>query len=165
MYIPKHLKFVKLKDKGRALLANRDIKKGEVILKMKGFMNSSKDSSYESVQIDKDTFIDSENYYVDDFINHSCNPNLWLNIINMNYITLRNIKKGEEITINYMTNEYDLVEEDCYFKCKCGSKSCLKHIKGFKYLTKKQKEKLKPFLSPFLKKKLLNNKLKIKKKK
>lgn len=165
MYIPKHLKFIRLKDKGRTLLVSRNIAKGEVILKMKGTMKNAINSSPQSVQIDEDKFIDSEYHYADDYINHSCNPNIWLNIINMNYIALRNIKKGEEITINYMTNEYDLVEEDCYFKCKCSSKSCLKHIRGFKYLTKKQKEKLKPFLSPFLKKKLLNNKLKIKKKK
>jgi len=154
MYIPKHLKFIRLKDKGRTLLVSRNIAKGEVILKMKGTMKNAINSSPQSVQIDEDKFIDSEYHYADDYINHSCNPNIWLNIINMNYIALRNIKKGEEIARNYLTTEYD----SCDFKCKCSSKSCLKHIRGFKYLTKKQKEKLKPFLSPFLKKKLLNNK-------
>ena len=156
MYIPKHLKFVKLKNKGRALLANRNIAEGKTILKIKGFMNSSKDSSYESVQIDENKFIDSENYYVDDFVNHSCNPNTRLDLTNRSYIALRNIKKGEEITRNYLTTEYDLVEEGCDFECKCGSNNCLHHIKGFKYLTKERKLKLKPLLSPFLKEKIDN---------
>ena len=158
MYIPKHLKFAILKDKGRTLLANRDIKKGEVILKMKGFMNNSSNSSPEAVQTGKDKFIDSKNYHADDFINHSCDPNTGLDLKNMNFVALRNIKKGEDINWNYLTTEYDLVRDNLDFECKCGSKNCLKHIRGFKYLTKKQKEKLNPFLSPFLKKKLLNNK-------
>ena len=33
MHVPKHLKFVRLKSKGRTLLANKYIKKGDIILK------------------------------------------------------------------------------------------------------------------------------------
>jgi len=64
--------------------------------------------------------------------------------------TLRNIKKVEELTYNYNTTEFDIIKK---FKCECNSKNCFHKIEGFKYLTLEQKKKLKPFLSPFLKKK------------
>ena len=72
----------------------------------------------------------------------------------MNYTAIKDIKKGEEITYNYLTTEFDLVRDNLDFNCLCKSKNCLKHIKGFKFLTEKQKLKLKPLLSPFLRKKL-----------
>lgn len=60
-------------------------------------------------------------------INHSCSPNceteneegkrIWI-------ITLRNIKKGEEITYNY---GYDL-ENYKDHPCLCGSKNCVGYI-------------------------------------
>ena len=154
MRIPKHLKFIRTKDKGRTLLANRDIKKGEIILKLKGIMKKCSEASVESVQIDDDKFIDSKYYYPEDYINHSCDPNTKIDFKTMNFVALRNIKKGEEITYNYLTTEYDLVRDNLDFDCKCGSKNCFGRIKGFRFLTKSQKLKLKPLLSPFLKKKI-----------
>ena len=60
-------------------------------------------------------------------INHSCDPNcevggkglkLWI-------FTLRNIKKGEELTYDYGFG-YD--EDYKQFPCKCGSKNCCGYI-------------------------------------
>ena len=155
MYIPRKFKFIKSKKKGRTLIANRDFKEGEVIVKLKGIINRCSKAAPESVQIDENKFIDSKYYYVEDYINHSCNPNTKIDFDNLVFIALRDIKKGEEVTYNYLTTEYDLVKDNLQFDCKCGSKNCLGKIKGFKFLNKKQKLKLKPFLSPFLKKKLI----------
>jgi len=60
------------------------------------------------------------------FINHSCDPNceaynkkghIWIS-------SIKNIKKGEELSYNY---GYDL---DCYEEhpCRCGSKNCVGYI-------------------------------------
>lgn len=155
MYIPKHLKFIRVKDKGRTLLANKDIKKGKIVLPLR-FDSTKKclEASDESVQIDDDKFIDSTYYYTSDYVNHSCNPNTKIDFENLNFVALKNIKKGEEITYNYLATEYDMVRDNLDFDCKCGSKKCFGRIKGFKFLTKTQKLKIKPLLSPFLKKKL-----------
>ena len=154
MYIPKHLKFTHNK-KGRALVAAKKIKKGIVVLPLKGsVVRTCREATAEAVQIDEDKFIDSFHLYAEDFINHSCNPNLKIDFENMNFVALRNIKKGEELNYNYLTTEYDLVRDNLDFDCECGSKNCLGRIKGFKFLTKAQKLKLKPLLSPFLEKKL-----------
>jgi SET domain-containing protein len=154
MNIPKNLQFVELENKGRSILANRDIKKEEVILKLKGILKSRSDASPESVQIDDDKFIDSKYYYVEDYINHSCDPNTYIDFNKFVFIALKNIHSGEEITYNYLTTEYDLAKESLDFDCKCKSEKCLGRVKGFKFLNKKQKLELKSILSPFLKKKL-----------
>lgn len=48
-------------------------------------------------------------------------------------IALRDIKKGEELTCNYLYFFYD-GEESEKFTCTCGSPKCYKQIQGFKYL-------------------------------
>jgi len=158
MYIPKRLKLVKLKDKGKALLANKDFKKDEVIMKLEGEIKTYDEMPFEgseyALQIDDDIFLDSEHWMMGDFINHGCNPNIKIDFENMNFAALKDIKKGEEITFNYLTTEYDMIRDKLDFDCKCNSRNCLKRIKGFKFLTKAQKLKLKPMLPPFLKKKL-----------
>ena len=155
MHIPKHLKFVRLKDRGRTLIACSKIKKGDIVLPFKyDSVKKNSEASPEAVQIDEDKFLDSEYYYASDYINHSCSPNTKIDFNGMNFVAFRNIKKGEEIAYNYLTTEYDLAESGCDFKCKCGSKKCLGAIKGFKYLAKAQKLGLKPLLSPFLRKKI-----------
>ena len=46
-----------------------------------------------------------------------------------------------------------VTEFDYPFKCYCGEDNCKVLIKGFKYLSNKEKKELKPYLSPFLRKK------------
>lgn len=62
----------------------------------------------------------------DDFVNHSCNPNAGLKgqIV---FVALRNIAPGEEITYDYALTDDD---PDNYFRCRCGSPSCRKIIRG-----------------------------------
>ena len=154
MNIPKYLKFLRLKDKGRTLLANKDIGKGTVVLRLKGIIKKCSEAAPESVQIDHNKFIDSKYYYIEDYINHSCEPNVKIDFKKLNFIGLRDIRKGEEITYNYLTTEYNLVKDKLDFDCNCDSKNCFGRIKGFKFLTETKRLKLKPLLSPFLKKKL-----------
>lgn len=85
------------------------------------------------------------------FLNHSCEPNSYIDFNKLCLRALRDIEKGEEIRYNYMTTEYVLHEK---FICDCGSRQCYKNVKGFKYLSRDQKLKLKPYLSPYLRKKL-----------
>lgn len=75
----------------------------------------------------------SEGVFVDDcilkWINHSCDPNCFLHTGSKPKITsLRNIKRGEEITLNYNKTE----KHDKKIKCTCGSKRC----QGLFFITK-----------------------------
>jgi len=55
------------------------------------------------------------------FINHSCNPNVYMRraFRRVEYYTLRTIKKGEELTCDYGETHHEGT-----LLCKCGAKNC-----------------------------------------
>lgn len=125
--------------KGKGLFAFKDFRKGEKIYSYKkGKIVRATDinrlTKKEQDHLDK---IGRDVYEVIRFpahyVNHSCNPN----IIEKKRVAyaLRNINKGEEITIDY--NKMAYLEHP--FPCYCGSKNC----KGFVYgvIGKKKKTK------------------------
>jgi SET domain-containing protein len=144
--------------KGKGLFASRKIKKGEKILQILGEKVDRKDITSEimvhALQIDDHTFFHSEEDIADDFLNHSCDPNTYIEFPNLDVIAIKTINKDEEITFDYSTTEYDLHEQGIVFECQCQSPKCHGTIAGFKFLSKDEQFKLAPYLSPFLRKKL-----------
>jgi uncharacterized protein len=56
-----------------------------------------------------------------EYINHSCEPNLAARIVkgHILYVSLRDIKPGEELTVDYMFDrKVDKIP------CSCGSRKC-----------------------------------------
>lgn len=55
------------------------------------------------------------------FINHSCNPNVYMRRAyqKVEYYTLRSIKRGEELTCDYGETHHEGT-----LPCKCGAKNC-----------------------------------------
>jgi len=124
---------------GKAAFANKDFKKGEEIIEFKGklFTYEQLPTPYDEVedhyvQIDKNLYIGPSSG-VDDFFNHSCNPDSGLKIKGKRVIlvAIKDIKKNEEITWDYSTT---MDEDDWELDCTCGSKNCRKRIRDFKYL-------------------------------
>lgn len=152
--IPKTLKVVYVWGKGLSLFANKRFKKGDRIIYLKGKLVNAADSTPEAVQMSDNKFIDTKYLVPEDFINHSCLPNTKLDTEKRWFIAIKNISKNKEITFNYLTTEWDMKKYGADFKCVCGSKNCFGHIKGFKYLSRAEKLKLKPLLSPLLSKKI-----------
>lgn len=77
---------------------------------------------------------------IDDFINHSCEPNSGIKKITGKYflIAVKDIKNNEEITWDYST----WVQEPLWkMKCYCGSKNCRGIIRSFRYLSEDIKRK------------------------
>ncbi|PIS42917.1 MAG: hypothetical protein COT24_01035 [Candidatus Kerfeldbacteria bacterium CG08_land_8_20_14_0_20_40_16] len=111
----------------RGVFANRDFKKGEVVLKWKPKKILTKKEASALPEEEKHYV---SNYQLNEFIlqspperyvNHSCEPNT--EVINGCDIALREIKKGEEITSDYGKDNVFI-----HFKCNCGSKNCRKFI-------------------------------------
>lgn len=149
MYVSKKIELQENTKTGKSIFAIDEIVKDEVIFELeKNFLEYP---TRTSVQIDDGMHQEcTDSEAVKNFTNHSCNPNSYINFKDLTYRALRPIKKGEELTFNYLTTEWDLANK---FDCKCGSQSCYGQIKGFKYLRLEQRRELKPLLSPFLKKK------------
>ena len=80
------------------------------------------------------------------YFNHSCNGNLGFNK-NGDFIALRNIKKGEELSY-----DYGLAESNPKFrmKCTCKSKKCRKIITGNDWKDIAFRQKWLPYMLPNL---------------
>jgi SET domain-containing protein len=135
------------KEKGKGLFAEKEFKKGEAIIKIKGKVIDHPTRT--SIQIDTDKHLEWEEIPQIGFLNHSCSPNCYIDTKTLKLVALRDIAQGEEITFNYNSTEWEM---SFPFMCLCGSKNCYKKIRGYKFLTKKQKQDLRDIRSPFLKK-------------
>lgn len=143
MYIPKRFKVRYNKKKGKFLIANENFKKDEILIQERNlFIKTRYDASDPSVQVGRNKFVDSVSMRLSDYINHGCDPNTKYDIENFRFTAIRNIKKGEEISYNYFTTEWDMKIENLDFDCYCGSPKCLGHISGYKYLSKSQQKKI-----------------------
>jgi len=151
MFISNKLE-VREAEKGKSLFAKEDIGKDEVLIKFEGVILNKPTRT--SLQIDENKHLEGPGES-DDFLNHSCEPNGYVDFTDLSFRAWRDIRKGEEITHNYLTTEWDSANK---FDCLCGTPSCVKKMWGFKYLTLEQKKKLEPLLSPFLKRKLQEEK-------
>jgi SET domain-containing protein len=85
------------------------------------------------------------------FLNHGCEPNSFLDFSCLCVRALKVIRAGEEVKVNYAATEYEMHDS---FRCDCGSSACLRMIRGFKFLTRDQQLDLRPYLAPYLLKKL-----------
>ena len=130
----------KSKVHGKGVFASRDIKKDEIVSLIKGkivnwVVVDKKTSAYGPnwIGCGKNKWIDPEPPF--NYLNHSCNPNIGRKGLRT-IVALKNIKKGEEISIDYSVTEHDQLWQ-LDKRCKCGSKSCRKVIKSIQFLPKK----------------------------
>jgi hypothetical protein len=61
------------------------------------------------------------------YINHSCDPNVFFDTKRMEIVALRDIAPGEEVRFFYPSTEWTM---DRAFDCQCGSSACLGRIAG-----------------------------------
>src|SRR3989344_4103042 len=134
----------KTKKKGKRVFAKKEIAEGTIIGDYVGKIIQLEDVDFEEEK--KKMFLmyydDSTGIYPDlrkpgvHLTNHSCFPNCWIyNYKNHTlFFTLRNINKGEELTINYLLPPKTQCEP-CTHRCYCGSKNCTgsMHLSEAKY--------------------------------
>ena len=84
------------------------------------------------------------------YTNHSCNPNCFFDTTIFEFVAVKDIAVGDELTFFYPSSEWDMTQQ---FTCTCGSKNCLQIIKGAAYLSKEvlSKYKLTDFIQSMLK--------------
>ncbi len=152
---PDNIRIVGTIDKGNSIIAAQNFETREVIFPFIGKLVPLDEATDKSLQITDDLCIESTVDF-DNNLNHSCNPNCYIDFTNMKQpvlVAIRNIEKGEELSFNYNATDYDLLDPrcECPFTCKCNAPNCLGEIKGYKYLTPEQKREISPYLAPFLK--------------
>lgn len=72
------------------------------------------------------------------YVNHSCAPNVFFDTTHMRLMALKNIQPGDELVFFYPSTEWNMQQP---FSCRCGTRNCLKVIKGAAHLTPTQLKK------------------------
>lgn len=141
--------YLKLVDSnfGKSVITTVDIPSNVPILEFGGNLLSFDDIklnfNYEyCLQIGNDLFLGPSGG-IDDYVNHSCNPNSYVHIIGNRAVLYSKylIKKNSHINFDYSlssTDDYSRWKMDC----KCGSFNCRKIISGYQYLDDKLKKEL-----------------------
>lgn len=139
-------KVKKSKIHGSGVFATKNIKKGTRIIeyigekikksegdkrserRIKKFLDSKETGSVYIFELNKKYDIDgSPEYNKARYINHSCDPNCEVDIIDDKIwiSAIKNIKKGVELSYDY---GYEFDEDFRDHPCKCGSQSCVGFI-------------------------------------
>jgi len=129
----------------KGLFAVVSIAKGEILIDLNGEETLSSPTR-RSLQIGEGKHAFGREETVG-YLNHGCDPNVFLDFSCLCVRALKDIRAGEEAKINYAATEYEMHDS---FRCDCGSPGCLRMIGGFKFLTRDQQLKLKPYLAPYL---------------
>src|SRR5690349_14910341 len=109
----------------KAFFAQRSYEPGQVIADFSAGEIKS-EPTYLTVQvgIDKHIMLQPEHLQ---YINHSCDPNVFFDTHSMKVVALKPIQEGDEMTFFYPSTEWDMAQP---FKCHCGSSNCLGEIRG-----------------------------------
>ena len=88
--------------------------------------------NYLTVQTGEDKHITLDPEFLQ-YINHSCNPNVFFNTTTMELVALKEIQPGDEMMFFYPSTEWKMEQP---FDCFCGTHQCLHRIQGAFYLSK-----------------------------
>lgn len=137
----------KTKNHGKGLFAKKNIKKGKIVFTLKGPL--LKKPTIYTIPIAPNSYLNDLEF--GKYLNHSCNPNCGIKN-KKEVVAMRNIKKGEEITIDYAMIIYKYGKEMTakHRICKCGSDQCRGKLGAYSELSDKLKKKYKGFISDYL---------------
>ncbi len=148
---------------GKGIFADANIKRGEkIIVWGGGYTNSigaeeARKKGKLVMQWDDDLYSiedsGNDNGY---FVNHSCDPNVWL-LDAYTLSTKRDVEAGEELTADYATweaNENYLSK----WNCKCHSPLCRAKVTGKDWRDPILQERYKEHFSPLLNKRIQRSK-------
>lgn len=113
----------------KALHALRSFQPGETIAEFWPGTIAA-EPTYLTVQVDIGKHITLQPEFLQ-YINHSCDPNVFFDTTSMQLVALKPIMENEEMTFFYPSTEWDMRQP---FSCYCGSTKCLGEIKGAAYL-------------------------------
>ena len=116
-----------------ALFTLRDWQAGDVIADFSAGTISA-EPTYLTVQVEEGKHITLTPEFLQ-YINHSCDPNVFFDTTLMQLVALKDIHSGAELCFFYPSSEWEMTQS---FRCYCGSPACLGEIKGAAYLTSGQ---------------------------
>ncbi len=114
----------------KAFFAQRFYSPGDIVIEFSASQILSK-PSYLTVQVDVDKHIMLYPEHLQ-YINHSCDPNVFFDTHAMQIVALKHIAEGDEMTFFYPSTEWDMAQP---FTCFCGTRNCLGIIQGAAHIS------------------------------
>ena len=114
-------------NKVRSLVARQDFKRGDIIYQIPAEKVSDKPNRF-TVQMDRNLHTEVGKLSA---LNHSCDPNVILDMDKMLVVACRDIKAGDELSFFYPSTEWEMAAP---FICLCGSPSCIHVVAGARFL-------------------------------
>lgn len=142
---------------GSSVFATAPIRQGETVFVWGGILATWDDYMAERISARSCAAVDEDLYLgkfpalgdmLDDFANHSCDPNLWL-VDSVTLAARRDIPRDEEVTFDYATF-YDIDELVISDACQCGSPLCRKVVTGADWRLPALQERYDGHFVPFL---------------
>lgn len=146
---------------GLGVFTNRPLRAGVIVVVWGGIVLSmdefkvGKGLQHTNVGLDEGVYLASapdSGLSIDDYMNHSCNPNLWLND-EITLVARRDIIVNEELTIDYAI---ELLDESYVMKkqCNCRATNCRKVITGRDWRLKEVQDAYRGHFSPFIERRI-----------
>ena len=89
---------------GLGLFANQDFHADEVIMVLGGKPRVGPPTPY-TLRLAENLHLDGEDFLVEDFLNHSSEPNCRIDLAILCLVAVRRIVQGDELTIDYSETE------------------------------------------------------------
>ena len=118
---------IRTQNKYRSLSTRHAYKKGEIICPIPTATLYNKPNQF-TVQIGRDRHVEVKEL---SSMNHSCNPNTFLDTTRMLVFAAREIPAGEELTFFYPSTEWEMSSP---FICLCGAANCIHVVAGARFL-------------------------------
>ena len=134
-------------DRNDGVFATRDFAAGETVMRgVPGRPAPANHSHANQVSLDAWEFEDG----LPPKVNHSCDPNCGVRAaaVGFDFVALRPIAAGEEITFDYAMRNY--VIEHFPDRCLCGAAHCRRTITGWRELPDERKAAYGEFVAPYL---------------
>lgn len=138
---------IKETNKGKGVFTKAPIAPGTVVFEAKGTILTGSQlpdaltpENDHYLQVGKNAYLGPSGD-IDDFFNHSCNPNCGIRIVGHRALVLAlyEIKAGSELTFDYATTSNETMDT-WKMDCSCGDCNCRKTISGFSYLSEPQQQ-------------------------
>ncbi|WP_375559771.1 SET domain-containing protein-lysine N-methyltransferase [Bernardetia sp. OM2101] len=136
------------KSKGEGMITTKSFEKGEIVMIGKIAKLLGGNHSHAS-QMGENTWAIHEG--IIHKINHSCASNCGIRLNKTgahDIIAIKQIAKGEELTLDYAMRNYQI--DHFPYECKCGAVECRTHITGWKDLPQHTKKLYAPWAAPYL---------------
>nr|BBK08004.1 methyltransferase [Streptomyces sp. TP-A0584] len=108
---------------GNGIVTTRDLAAGEVVADLGDCVAVDSPSIY-TIEVGPGEHIDGDRVR---HLNHSCDPNTYVDTVRLRVVALRPIAAGEELTFFYPSTEWEMVGP---FACLCGSAACVGTVSG-----------------------------------